>query len=225
MVSNLVVPAYPRLFALSQNQEIAGSMKRLKCLFAGAVSSAFRAQAQTPPPSRRSGLGQLLESGPVTFSGLVDGYYSLSFNHPASRTNQLRNFDVQANRLSLNMARMTLEHAPDPVGFRIDFGFGRTFDIVHSGEKDLAVMRNIEQVFVSVKPKQAKGFQADFGKFVTSAGAEVIETNSNWNYSRSLLFSWAIPYYHFGLRTSMPVHKHFTAGSAVGQRLEQRARQ
>ena len=44
------------------------------------------------------------------------------------------------------------------------------------------------------------------------AGAEVIETHSNWNYSRSLLFAWAIPYYHFGLRTSMPVGKHFTAG-------------
>jgi hypothetical protein len=27
----------------------------------------------------------------------------------------------------------------------------------------------------------------DFGKFVTSAGAEVIEAKDNWNYSRSLL--------------------------------------
>ncbi|MDP2999283.1 MAG: porin [Bryobacterales bacterium] len=182
-------------------------MKPLKCVCAGAalLGSALAAQAQTAAPSPWS-------AGPLTFSGLMDGYYSLGFNHPASRTNQLRNFDVQANRLSLNMAKLTLEHAPDPVGVRIDLGFGRAFDIVHSSERDLAVMRNIEQVFVSVKPKQAKGFQADFGKFVTSAGAEVIGTNSNWNYSRSLLFSWAIPYYHFGLRTSMPLHKYFTAG-------------
>src|ERR1035438_296348 len=40
---------------------------------------------------------------------------------------------------------------------------------------------------------------------MTSAGAEVIETNQNWNYSRSLLFAWAIPYYHFGLRASIPI--------------------
>ena len=52
----------------------------------------------------------------------------------------------------------------------------------------------------------------DVGKFVTSAGAEVIETNGNWNYSRSLLFALAIPYYHMGVRTSMPVGKHFTGG-------------
>ena len=52
----------------------------------------------------------------------------------------------------------------------------------------------------------------DFGEFVTSAGAEVIETNSNWNYSRSLLFAWAVPYYHFGMRTTIPIGKYFTGG-------------
>ena len=45
-----------------------------------------------------------------------------------------------------------------------------------------------------------KGLQVDIGKFVTPAGAEVIETKDNWNYSRGLLFSYAIPYYHFGMR-------------------------
>ena len=39
---------------------------------------------------------------------------------------------------------------------------------------------------MSFKPAKAKGFEVDFGKFVTSAGAEVIESYSNWNYSRSL---------------------------------------
>ena len=46
--------------------------------------------------------------------------------------------------------------------------------------------------YVTLKPKQWKGVQIDVGKFVTSAGAEVIESNANWNYSRSLLFAWAI---------------------------------
>ena len=31
-------------------------------------------------------------------------------------------------------------------------------------------------------------------------GAEVIETKDNWNYSRGLLFTYAIPFYHFGVR-------------------------
>ena len=41
-------------------------------------------------------------AGPIDFSGLVDGYYSLNFNHPATKNNTWRNFDVKANQFSLN---------------------------------------------------------------------------------------------------------------------------
>jgi hypothetical protein len=153
--------------------------------------------------------------GPIDFSGLIDVYADKNFNNPASGFNGLRNFDLKANQFSLNMAKLSLEHGADPVGFRVDFGFGRAFETVHhSGEPNDApgIMRNVEQAYVSLKPPKAKGLQVDVGKFVTSAGAEVIETMSNWNYSRSLLFAWAIPYYHFGVRTSLPVGPHFTGG-------------
>ncbi len=153
--------------------------------------------------------------GPINFSGLIDAYYSANFNHPDSRVNQLRNFDVKANQFSLNMAKLSLDHTPDPVGFRVDLGFGRAFDIVHGSEAGPDIFRIIEQAFVSYKPEKAKGLQVDFGKFVTWAGAEVIETHSNWNYSRSLLFSWAIPYYHFGLRATQPLGKHFAGGVSL----------
>jgi hypothetical protein len=73
----------------------------------------------------------------------------------------------------------------------------------------------LEQAFLSLKPPKAKGFELDFGKFVTSAGAEVIEAKDNWNYSRSLLFVNAIPYWHFGVRTSIPVSKTETIGVQV----------
>jgi predicted porin len=130
-------------------------------------------------------------------------------------TNQLRNFDEKANQFSLNMAKLTMLHDPDPVGFRFDLGFGRAFDTIHASEKAPQIFQYIEQAYVSLKPPKAKGFEADFGEFVTSAGAEVIETKDNWNYSRSLLFAWAIPYYHFGLRTSIPVTKSITGGLQV----------
>ena len=60
----------------------------------------------------------------------------------------------------------------------------------------------------------------DFGKFVTSAGAEVIEAKDNWNYSRSLLFVNAIPYLHRRAHFIPSVenrHHRFP----TGQRLEQ----
>jgi putative OmpL-like beta-barrel porin-2 len=167
---------------------------------------------QKPPDSSPAPAPSVWSVGPIDFSGLIDGYYSFNANHPASQNNQLRNFDLKANQFSLNMAKLSLEHLPDPVGFRVDLGFGRAFDLIHSGEQAPEIFRYLEQVYVSLKPKEAKGFEADFGEFVTSAGAEVIETKDNWNYSRSILFSYAIPYYHFGLRTSMPIGKSFTAG-------------
>jgi putative OmpL-like beta-barrel porin-2 len=169
--------------------------------------------AQTPPPAAPA--PPTWSVGPIDFSGLVDGYYDLNFNHPnpAANGNQLYNFDVHANQFSLNMAKLSLSHTADPIGFQVDFGFGRAFEIVHG--TDASATEHIEQAFVSFKPPKGHGFQVDFGQFVTSAGAEVIETNSNWNYSRSLLFAWAIPYYHFGVRVTQPLGSHFTGGFQV----------
>jgi Putative beta-barrel porin-2, OmpL-like. bbp2 len=88
--------------------------------------------------------------------------------------------------------------------------------LVHpAGSTDPDFFRYVEQAYISVKPKGWKGFEADFGDFVTSAGAEVIESKDNWNYSRSLLFALAIPYYHFGLRTSMPIGSSLNVGVQV----------
>src|SRR6266852_652621 len=65
--------------------------------------------------------------GPIDFSGLVDGYYSFNSNHPASQVNQLYNFNDKTNQFSLNMAKLSLAHTPDPVVFQIDLGFCRAF--------------------------------------------------------------------------------------------------
>ncbi|MEX2260656.1 MAG: porin [Bryobacteraceae bacterium] len=166
------------------------------------------AAASTEPPS--------WSVGPIDFSGLIDGYYSLNFNHPESRTNNLRNFDARANQFSLNMAKLTMEHTADPVGFRVDLGFGRAFELFHFAEpKDgIDVMRNVMQAYVSLKPPKAGGLQLDFGKFVTSAGAEPTETHLNWNYSRSLIYANG-PYYHFGARATMPLNSHFSVGAQL----------
>ncbi|MCL6544928.1 MAG: porin [Bryobacteraceae bacterium] len=183
-------------------------MHRLKCMLSLALSAVLgvSAQAQQGAPAPAWSVGG------IEFSGLVDGYYSYNFNHPASRANQLRNFDLAGGQFDLSMAKLVMEHAPDPAGFRVDLGFGKAFDAIHGAEPGLSAFRNVQQAYISYKPKAGKGLQLDFGKHVTMAGAEVIETHSNWNYSRSLLFALAIPYYHMGLRASLPVGSNFTAG-------------
>ena len=154
--------------------------------------------------------------GPIDFSGTIDGYYSWNAQHPVTKTNELYNFNIPTNTFSLNMAKIGLSHTADPVGFEFDLMYGDTPTQISSvSGSDNFFDRNVEQAYVSFKPMKAKGFEIDFGKFVTSAGAEVIESYSNWNYSRSLLFAWAIPYFHFGLRTSFPISKHVTGGVQV----------
>ncbi|HEV3197670.1 MAG TPA: porin [Bryobacteraceae bacterium] len=153
--------------------------------------------------------------GPLDVSGMIDGYYSLGFNHPAGHVNGLRNFDDKANQVELNMATLTVDYSPKPLGFHLDVGAGRTFDIMGAAEKDVTEMRFFKQAFIDVRPARWKGLELDFGKFASSASAEVIETPNNWNYSRSLLFVWCTPYYHFGFRASTPVGKHFNAGAQL----------
>jgi len=151
------------------------------------------------------------------FSFLFDGYVDKNFNNPPSGVNQLQNFDFRANMAHVNMGKITIDHGPAPVGFHLDVGFGQSFDWIHSTDRAPEAFKYFEQAYVSFKPKSWKGVEVDVGEFVTSAGAEVIETNQNWNYSRSLLFALAIPYYHFGVRTSFPVGPHFTGGFQVVQ--------
>jgi hypothetical protein len=192
---------------------------RLKCLL-GPVTAALLAtsvfgQAPAPAPAPAAAAAPApppWSVGGIDFSGLVDGYYDFNFNHPASQTNGLYNFDTAANQFSLNMVKLSMSHPADPIGFQVDFGFGHAFDMINGIDDNGLRTKNIEQAYVSWKPKgKDSGFQVDFGKFVTSAGAEVIESNANWNYSRSLLFSWAIPYYHMGLRLT-ETKGHFTGG-------------
>jgi len=61
-----------------------------------------------------------------------------------------------------------------------------------------------------------KGLALKGGKFVTLLGAEVIEPWSNYNYSRSFLFSFAIPFTHTGVLVSYPLtDKLSVTGGAV----------
>jgi hypothetical protein len=201
-----------------------GSMSRAQGPAADPAAEADQAPApqapaaQTPAPAPAPPPKSAFTQGGMDFSFLFDGYVNGSFNKPDSGFNQLRNFDVRANNAHVNMGKITIDRGPAPVGFHLDVGFGQTINMVGNADTRAPQgFRYFEQAYVDFKPKALHGLQIDVGKFVTSAGAEVIESNGNWNYSRSLLFSWAIPYFHFGVRTTFPVGQHFTGGVQVVQ--------
>lgn len=149
----------------------------------------------------------------LKFTGFVDVYATYNFNRPASGKNALHNFDFNSDQFSLNMVEFAIEKPADPLGFRADIGFGDTMDWIHSADPSASqTLRHLQQAYLSFKPPKTENLTIDVGKFVTQHGAEVIETKDNWNYSRGLLFGWAIPYYHFGAR----LRYDFTDSTFVG---------
>lgn len=159
--------------------------------------------AAAPGPT---GLAGLL--GPTTLSGFVDVYYGYNSNQPAGRTTAFRNFDINSGQFGLNMIELVADKAPDAaasrLGYHVALGFGQAMNIVNSTEPgQFPTESNFDQYlkegYLSYLAPVGKGLQLNVGKFVTPAGAEVIETKDNWNYSRGMLFALAIPYFHFGV--------------------------
>ena len=151
--------------------------------------------------------------------GLVDARYTYFSTKPEGDA-QFRNFDTRHNQFGLSMAQLWLAKAPTSDsrgGFKVKLSAGPATTIVQSLEPGASnVLQNIEEGFISYLAPLGKGLQIDAGKFVTQHGAEVIEAKDNWNYSRSLLFALAIPYYHSGVRaTYSPTGKITLMGAIV----------
>jgi hypothetical protein len=197
------------------------------------ATEAPAAAATTPAPAAApapTGLAALL--GPTTLSGFVDAYYGYNANQPASRTNALRNFDINSGQFGLNMLELIADKATDPtnrVGYHVALGFGQAMNLVNSGEVGSPnipgtplggpAVSNFDQYlkegYLEYLAPAGKGLKIDVGKFVTNAGSEVIESKDNWNYSRGLLFSWAIPYFHFGARASYSFNNKVSVSASL----------
>ena len=172
---------------------------------AGTAPAVTAAASPEPAAAAPSALESVFDG--TSISGSVDGYYGYDFNEPANRTATLRSFDNMQNQFALNLAELVIKKAPDStnrLGYNLTFGYGNAMNVVNGSEPvaGAGFDRNVEQAYLSYLVPVGKGLQVDFGKFVTPAGAEVIESFSDWNYSRGVLFSYAIPFFHFGLRAA-----------------------
>ncbi len=150
----------------------------------------------------------------ITWNAFVDVYYTRNFNDPSNRMNDLRNFDINENQITLSLADLTIQEQAQPVGFKVELGFGTTSDFVNTASTFGTVspsLANVMQAYGTVIVPIGAGLTIDAGKFVTHMGNEVIVSQSNWNYSRSYLFAYAIPYYHTGVRLTYPVASNVSA--------------
>jgi len=155
----------------------------------------------------------------MTWGGLVDAYYMYLLNkgdavNSLSGATDIRQFDTNTNSATLALAALTLNASLDPVALQLDMGYGASGAIINSVSNSVGSQGNfiVLQAYgtITVIPQ----LTLDFGKFYTTAGAEVIPANKNWMYSRSILF-FSIPLLHTGARANFKVNDQLTLQASV----------
>jgi hypothetical protein len=191
--------------------EVAALKAPAPAAVAATPAAATPAAGAAAPANPLAGIASVL--GGATLNGLVDGYYNYNFNTPATHTTPLHLFDNAANQFGLNLIEVGLVKTPaadSRLGYNVTLGFGNAMNVVNSSDPaGLGFAQYLKEGYLSYLAPVGKGLQFDFGKFVTPNGAEVIESNQNWNYSRSVLFYYAIPFYHMGLRAKYTFNDKF----------------
>jgi hypothetical protein len=144
-------------------------------------------------------------------SGFVDVGYEVSFNHlnvfgsatnnstlPTGK-NPIRVFDNLGNSFYMNAVQLNLERLATKdmiVGYHIELAAGHDPAIYDSGNVAL------QEGWVDILVPIGNGLDIHIGKMATMTGYEVLESMNDLNYSRSLLFGFAIPFTHTGIHFS-----------------------
>ncbi len=149
----------------------------------------------------------------IKLGGGIATSYQYDFNDPESNLTSLRAFDRDHNSFVLDLFQLQVSRAPgeDGVGFMTKVNFGKTAERMASDWDGDGTIGNVAEEQNSVELQDAfitynfpglPDLQLKAGKFATPIGAEVIEPWANPNVSRSLAFSWAIPFTHTGATAS-----------------------
>ncbi len=147
-----------------------------------------------------------ISNAPIAFRALADLYVADNLDHPSDGTSALRAFDRVADAPAIGLLRLELAHAPSPIGFRLDLSAGDVStlyfesDPAASEHRELSrALSHVTQGFVTAV---VDNLEIDVGKFDTPVGLEDNEANTNWNYSRSFVYTWDEPTMHSGVRAT-----------------------
>ena len=146
------------------------------------------------------------------FQGYVDASYShLSEGGVFTSGTANRVFDTEPDAFNLQQAAVFVNvNAMEKWGGYLNLTAGRDARIIKSYDTTTNDF-DVTQAYM-----RYQGDKATFiaGKFVTLAGAEVIDSRGMPVYSRSILFGYAIPFAHTGVRATFAPSKTF--GITVG---------
>lgn len=148
----------------------------------------------------------------------LQGSYLYNFKNSATQENEFRVFDHKANSFVLDLAQIVLtkDATLNNAGYKLKLSAGETAKWIHSrGLGASSDSFDLTEAYISYLAAIGSGLRFDLGKMATYHGAEVIEAKDNPNYSRSLLFNYAIPFTHTGLKVSYKFSDTLNSGLYV----------
>ncbi|MGH8254035.1 MAG: outer membrane beta-barrel protein [Steroidobacteraceae bacterium] len=172
-----------------------------RCAFLLAISAAGAAFADDAPKSPAPTLSDVLDASGITATGYVDATYSYG-NHSAEL---LPDDTSSVNTFALNQAALTISKLPAS-------GFGALVNFIDGTEAGTGLYApsysyagnvnngshfDVLQAYVQYATGKVTVMM---GKFGTIAGAEVAAPTGDVNVTRSLLFWYAEPINHTGVR-------------------------
>ena len=160
-------------------------------------------EAKEPAKPTAPSLSDVLAASGIA----VNGYLDVSYSHLDGEGYFVsgvpdRVFDDRKDSLSLHQAALT-------VGYQPKEGFGALVNVIAGQDPDVFAPYDINpgahsKLDVPQAYVQYAGgpWTVIAGRYVTLAGAETIDPRTDTNFSRSILFGFAIPFTHTGVRAT-----------------------
>ena len=164
------------------------------------IAPGYLLAADTPPadaaPAAPVGnkLSQILDAIGLS----ITGYVSSSFYH-STGDSTFHQFDIEHDTFQLDQAAVTIAYQPkEGFGAVVNLTAGEDARVLNAAENGTNSAFEVTQAYL----QYATGpLTVIAGKFVTLAGAEVIDPTKNTQFSRSLLF-FSEPLTHTGVRAT-----------------------
>jgi hypothetical protein len=177
-------------------------------LLAGA-SGAAMADDTTPAKPTGPKLSDVLDASGLAITGYVAASYYFSNGYPGN----IHQFDIEHNTFQLDQAGLQVAFQPkEGFGALVDVIAGEDARVLHIAEDGHDTSFDLRQAFLQYATGPVTVMA---GKFLTLAGAEVINPTLNTNFSRSLLFFDSEPLTHTGFRGTYALTDEVTLTAGI----------
>jgi hypothetical protein len=198
-------------------------MQKNKLLLA-ALASAFALPvyaADAPAPTGPT-LSSVLDASGISVTGDIDtSFSSLSGKGQFTSGTNDRVFDYAHNSFTVQAVDLTIAKQPaEGAGGLVDVTLGKDASTIASFGTIASPTQSYD--LTQAYMQYASGsITVIAGKFVTLAGQEYIKTTANTNFSRSILFGYAIPFTHTGARVTYKASDAFSFIAGVNNGWDQ----